>query len=183
MHKDILIQLPYIFIQPQRYFREVIVNRTFVIKDLFYTAIGLFPIITILHIMESEVLSRFQTGLETFIYVFAFVLGLTFSLSFRTYFLTMVLKKMGHVYDYKSVGMIVGVSMIMNIIMILLPLIIQSADLNIYFEIVFRFWNLILILIGLVCLTKIRWIRIALVLLVMFGFEFMFRYLFGGIRL
>jgi hypothetical protein len=183
MLKDTLIKTPLLFIRPKKYFKEVIGGKLYKVKDLVYFGLVLFPILMILHIFESKTLSRYGSGLEIGIYLFAFVLGLVVSLIFRTYFLSMVLNKTGTEVDYRIIGMIVSVAMISNLLMILIPTIIQTSDYNQFIEIIMRVWNLTMILIGIVCIYKINWIKGMILILIMFGFEMMFIYVIGGVRL
>lgn len=183
MNKDALIKIPILIIRPKKYFDEVIGNKSFTLKDLFHLGSVLFPILTILHIFEAKILNRYNTGLEIGVYLFAFVLGLVISLIFRTYFLSIVLNKSGTEVDYKKIGMIAAISMISNLLMIMISIVLQTSEYNQFIEIIIRIWNLMLILIGVVVIYKIKWTKGAILLLIMFGFEMMFKFVIGGVSL
>ena len=162
--------MPLVFVLPRKYFKNVIGNNSFKLKDLIYLGLGGFTILMALHIFESQAVGRYSSGLERSIYLIGFSFGLVISFAFRTYFLTMILMKTGVEVKYPNIGMIVGIAMIADMIMLLIPIILQTSDYNRYIEIVTRIWNLILILIGIVSITDIRWIKGALMILIMFGY-------------
>ena len=93
----------------------------------------------------------------------------------------MILNKTGAAVDNRNIGMIVGIAMIANLIMILFPIILQTDDYNRHIEIIMRIWNLFLILTGLVSITEIRLIKGVLLIMIMFGFEMMIKFVFGEI--
>lgn len=111
------------------------------------------------------------------------MLGLIVSLAFRTYFISMYLDKTGIEVDYRKIGMIVAIAMISNVLMFSVPLILQSSDYSTYIETGSKIWNLLLILIGIVSVYNIKWRQGIILLLIMSGFEMMFKYIIGGMIL
>ncbi len=80
--------------------------------------------------------------------------------------------------DYKKVGIIVEVAMIANIILFLISALFQSAEYAVQIRMAMAIWNLSLILTGVLTLTGIGFFRGFWIVLIMAGYESMFRIAF-----
>ncbi|MCF8299388.1 MAG: YIP1 family protein [Saprospiraceae bacterium] len=180
MNKNIYTKIHLLFISPDKYFAETILDKEFKIKDIIVFSSFLFPIITILHLIQSSFNKNYNSSTEVIIFEIGFFVGLYVSLVFRTYIITLVISKSGFDVDYKQIAILVLVSLITSIFLFLIPIIFQLEDPIWFLGIFIRIWNLFLILVGIMVLTKIKFWRAFILILLIFGFEEMVKLVFYG---
>ena len=180
MNKDILIKIPSLIVYPRRYFNDVIDSNSFKLKDVVWLGLGIVVIFTILHIFQYNIFDYFKDMLSSGIYLGAFMLGIAVSFAFKTYFITTALQKTGVDVNYRKAGMVVCTAMIPGMVLLFLSLVFQAKEYYDQVDIVIRLWNYLLLVIGISVISGVRWTKIALLILVMYGYMLMIEFAFAG---
>ncbi|MBN1253637.1 MAG: hypothetical protein JXR51_00325 [Bacteroidales bacterium] len=180
MYKNIFTNIHLLFFSPRQFFFNLIVDKKFKPKNLVYLVWALSFITTLLHVFTLNTAVWNNNLSHILVYLVSFLFGLIILYIFRIYFITMIFYKIGIETDYKNIGIIVGIAMISNIVLFLIQIIFNTNGFDNFIEILLTFWNMFLILVGVVELTKISFIRGIFILLIMFGFETMFKYAIIG---
>ncbi len=183
MNKQIFTNIPYLIISPKKYFKESISDKEFITKDLILICVILIPLISLMHFIEANVNLKIKDITQITVYSLAYMIGLTLSFLFRTYFVSVLLKKRGFEIRYQNIGMIIGIAMITNLIMYIIPIIIENNTFNGFIEFMMSIWSLLLILFGIQVLTKIKFFQGFLIVLTMVCFEFLVQLAFTGISI
>lgn len=172
-----------LLIKPKRFFSSFVAGTEFRGRDLFILGVIIIPIITLVYGFKLYAEKYMDYSIEMVVYLAAFTIGQIASFAFRTYFISMILDRSGTETGYKKIGMVVGFAMSINILMTLVPIIFQTQDYNMLIEVIFKIWNLSLIVIGIIVLTEIKLYRAVLIVMVMFGFEMLVKTTLMGIQI
>lgn len=182
LYKNLFVKLQYLLFSPRKFFTDSIKGKMFRTKDLVYLGLITIVLFAILHLTESQ-LSPEKDWPQFLAYLLGFLIGWALLYAFRTYFISSVLKRTGTENDIKQIGMVVGISMIINVFLFLVPLVLKSSTYHQYIEIGVYVWNLVLIIVGMMTLTKVKLVRAIVIVILMFGLETLFKYTISGIHI
>jgi hypothetical protein len=182
MLKDFFTKIPYLILLPKKFFKETVSGKEFTTQNLIVTGAILIPLITVLHFFESDLLVKYGDTTKRIIYLAGFITGMALSFAFRTYLISLILNRSGFEIKFQQVGMVIGLSMIVYLIMYSIPIILGTHHFNKQIEIVMHVWNLLLIFIGIRTLTRISVYRGIVLIVIMFSIELFIRYaIFGNL--
>lgn len=181
MNKNTIFQLPFLLLEPRKYFKEIISINTYTIKELLLVCLAIIGTRTILEISQPNFIESYDSVFTLSIHLLGFILGMAISISFRTYLISIILKKMLVEFDYRKIGMIVGLALLPNILLSTIPLILNTISLNETINTIAQIWNIVLVLIGLVTVFQIAWSRGFIIIFILIGIELIFKMLMFSI--
>jgi len=180
MYKELFANIFNLIISPKKYFQETVKDKTFRTKNLIVIGIVLILLINFLQFFELYTTESFRNLSELTIYCVTYLVGFLFLIIFRIYFISLIITKLGFDVKFKQIVLLVELSMFVYLLMFIIKLFIQTNEFNDILEIIFKIWNLIIILAGILALTEIKFIRGLFYILVMFAFEMMIIFVFQG---
>lgn len=169
MKSDLFLKFPFLFVKPLWYFKEVVNTIEYSIKDIVILISIIIASLLVLHLWQTDVFVIYGIGSKSVGYILAFLLGLGFSFVFQTFILTIILRKLQQAVHFNKVGAVVAIGLSVRIIF--QSVLMLSSDIGGIIVPIQILYSSILLIIGLVGITQLRWYKSLICVFLMWFFQ------------